>query len=148
MTQKTIFSWAVSHANSVKDYCGYSSLGSPKIKIVVDCHSRLTSSQGKGEMFTWWLIKAEESSCEKTTFTDEYSTNKLMGNQNGTSKLTGIQNKAVHMDTETGIQNKAVHMDTETGIQNKAVHMDTATEQCSLNSGNNKEPSDLENLLQ
>ena len=73
-------------------------------------------------MFTWWLIKAEESSCEKTTFSDEYSTNKLTGNQNGTSKLTGIQNKAVHMDT--------------------------ATEQCILNSGNNKEPSDLETLLQ
>ena len=99
-------------------------------------------------MFTWWLIKAEESSCEKTTFGDEYSTNKLTGNQNGTSKLTGIQNKTVHMDTETGIQNKTVPMDTETGIQNKVVHMDSATEQCILNSGNNKEPSDLETLLE
>ena len=89
---------------------------------MVDYHSRLTSLQGKGEMFTWWLIKAEESSCEKTTFSDEYGTNKLTGNQNGTGKLTRIQNKAVHMDT--------------------------ATEQCILNSGNNKEPSDLETLPQ
>ena len=40
-------------------------------------------------MFTWWLIKAEESPCEKTTCSDE----------NGTGTLAGKQTKVVHSDT-------------------------------------------------